>query len=81
MQSVENELTIQHYKSQESPVSMVTRYELYDQGSIPKRGKRFFSTASRAALEPTQHPIQWVPGTPSQEVKWLGLEDDPLTSI
>jgi hypothetical protein len=25
-----------------------------------------FTTASRPALGPTQHPIQWVPGAPSR---------------
>jgi hypothetical protein len=34
------------------------------------------------ALGPTQPPIQWVPGTPSLEVKWPGCEADhsPLSS-
>jgi hypothetical protein len=35
-----------------------------------------FSTASRRALGPTQHPIQWVPVAPSPEVKWPGREAD-----
>jgi hypothetical protein len=35
-----------------------------------------FTTASRSALEPTQPPIQWVPGAPSLEVKRPGLEAD-----
>jgi hypothetical protein len=34
-------------------------------------GKRFFSTASRLALGPTQPPIQWVPGVISPGVKRL----------
>jgi hypothetical protein len=28
-----------------------------------------FTTASRQVLEPTQHPIQWVPGALSLEIK------------
>jgi hypothetical protein len=44
--------------------------------SILGRGTRFFSTASRPALEPTQHSIQWVPGAVSRGVKQQGLEAD-----
>jgi hypothetical protein len=36
----------------------------------------FFSTASRPALEPTQPPIQWVPGALSLWVKRPGCETD-----
>jgi hypothetical protein len=35
-----------------------------------------FTTASRMALEPTQPPIQWVPGALSLGVKRLGREAD-----
>jgi hypothetical protein len=35
-----------------------------------------FSTASRLALGPTQHPIQWVPGALSLGVKRPGSESD-----
>jgi hypothetical protein len=39
-------------------------YKLDDRGSIPGRGKIFFSLSSlsRPALGRTQPPIQWVPG-------------------
>jgi hypothetical protein len=36
--------------------------ELDGRGSIPGRGKRFFSTSSRPALGPSQPSIQWVQG-------------------
>jgi hypothetical protein len=57
----------------------VTGYGLDSQGSIPGRGKRFFSisTASRPALGLTQPPIQWVLGVLSLEVKCPGHEADP----
>jgi hypothetical protein len=35
-----------------------------------------FTTASRLALEPTQSPIQWIPGALSLGVKRPGLEAD-----
>jgi hypothetical protein len=35
-----------------------------------------FSTASRLALKPTQHPIQWVLGELSLGIKWLEHEAD-----
>jgi hypothetical protein len=35
-----------------------------------------FTTASRMTLEPTQPPIQWVPGALSLGVKWPGHEAD-----
>jgi hypothetical protein len=42
-----------------------------------------FTTASRTALEPTQPPIQWVPGALSRGVKQLGREADhsPPSSV
>jgi hypothetical protein len=45
-------------RSRDSSFSIVTGYGL--EGKI-----YFFSIASRLALEPTQPPIQWVPGAPS----------------
>jgi hypothetical protein len=46
-------------------------------------GILLFTTASRMALEPTQPPIQWVPGALSLGVKLLGREDDhsPPSSV
>jgi hypothetical protein len=35
-----------------------------------------FTTASKPALGPTQPPTQWVPETPTQEVKRPGREAD-----
>jgi hypothetical protein len=35
-----------------------------------------FITASRPALEPTQPPVQWVPGSLSLELKWPEREAD-----
>jgi hypothetical protein len=51
-------------------------YGLESQGSVTGRGKRFFSTASRSTLGPTQPPVQWVPGALSLGVKRPGLEAD-----
>jgi hypothetical protein len=35
-----------------------------------------FSTVSRLALEPTQHPVSWVQGTLTSGLKWPGREAD-----
>jgi hypothetical protein len=51
-------------------------YGLESQDSVPGRGKRFFSTASRPTLGPTQPPVQWVPGALSLGVKQSGRETD-----
>jgi hypothetical protein len=49
---------------------MVNGYRLYDQSSSPSRSKRFFSSkVSRPALQPTQPPIEWVPGVLNPGVK------------
>ena len=45
----------------DSSVGIATRYEL-DGPGIESRWGRDFSQPSRPALEPTQPPIQWVPG-------------------
>jgi hypothetical protein len=49
-----------------SSVSILSDYRLDDRGSIPDRGRGFFSLASvsRPALRLTQPPVQWVPGGP-----------------
>jgi hypothetical protein len=53
-------------------------YELYDWEfkSGQRLGIFLFTTASRPALEPTQPPIQWVPGALSVEAKRPGREAD-----
>jgi hypothetical protein len=43
---------------------------------IPDRGKRFFSTASRPVLGPTQAPIKWGLGALSPGIKRQGFEAD-----
>jgi hypothetical protein len=44
-------------------LSIAMSYGLDRQGSIPGRGRRFFSTPQHSdQLWPTQPPIQWVPG-------------------
>jgi hypothetical protein len=55
----------------------VTQYSVWlpagqpgDRGSISGKAKGFFlSPVSRPALEPTQPPVQWVPGVLSPGVK------------
>jgi hypothetical protein len=45
----------------DSSVGTATRYGL-DGPGIESRWERNFPYPSRAALEPTQPPIQWIPG-------------------
>jgi hypothetical protein len=50
-------------ESRDSSVGMATGYELDGRGCNPAGARDFFyPTACRPALEPTQHPIQWLPG-------------------
>jgi hypothetical protein len=53
--------------------SIVSDYGLDDQaiGFDPRQGQRIFplSSVSRQVLEPTQPPVQWVPGVLSPGVK------------
>jgi hypothetical protein len=51
-------------------------YVLGGRGSIPERGKGYFSTVFRPALGSTQPPIQWAPGDLSRGVKRPGREAD-----
>jgi hypothetical protein len=63
---------------------IVLGYRLDDQGfkSWQGLGIFLFTTMSRPVLGTTQPPIQWVPGSLSLRVKWLGHEADhsPLSS-
>jgi hypothetical protein len=54
-------------------------YGMYDTGFESQQGQEFFffTTASRPNLEPTQSPIQWVPGALSLAIKRRGREADP----
>jgi hypothetical protein len=58
-------------------------YGLDDRGFESRQGLGIFlfTTASRAALEPTQPPIQRVSGALSVGVERPGREADPLTSV
>jgi hypothetical protein len=59
-------------------VSTVIRLQDGRLGFNPWQGLGIFlfPTVSRPAPEPTQIPIQWVPGTISPGGKWLGHEAD-----
>jgi hypothetical protein len=59
-----------------SSIGVVNGYGLDEQGLFPSSDRRFFSTAYRLALGPTQPPVQWVPEVLSPGVKWLGCEAD-----
>jgi hypothetical protein len=73
-------------KSWDSSVGIATGYGLeYRWVGVPSVGRVtnfLFSTSSRPALEPTQPPIQWVPGAFSPGVKRQVREADhsPPTS-
>jgi hypothetical protein len=57
---------------------MVTRLQVGHLGLNSGRGRYvfLFTPTFRPALGPTLPPIQWVPGTLSLGVKWLGHEAD-----
>jgi hypothetical protein len=64
-------------KSCDSSVSIVLGCRQDNQGSrVQFPAGALFTTVSRMALEPTQLPIQWVPGALSLGVKQLGHEAD-----
>jgi hypothetical protein len=62
--------------SRDTSVGIALGYELDDWGSRWGLGIFLFTTASRTALEPTQPPTQWVPGSLSVGVKRPGSEAD-----
>jgi hypothetical protein len=66
------------YSTYQSRDSSVTGWKIGVLGFDSRRGLGMFlfTTASRTALEPTQPPIQWVPGALSLGVKLPGLESD-----
>jgi len=57
---------------------VVLSYGLDDGGfdSRQRMGVFLFTTASRPALGPTQHPVQWVSGALPLGVKRPGIEAD-----
>jgi hypothetical protein len=74
--------TITLRQSRDSSVGIALGYGLDDRGSRVRfqAGLRIFllTTVSRTALEPTQPPIQWVPGAVSLGVKRPGREANHL---
>jgi hypothetical protein len=64
--------------NQDNSVGIATGYGLDDRGSIPERGKRYFSTPHRPhrVLRPSHFSVQWVPWAPSLGVKRPGREPD-----
>jgi hypothetical protein len=68
------------FKSHDSSVGIALGFGLDDWGSRVRfpsgLGIFLFTSASRTALGPTQHPIQWVPGALSMGVKRSGCEAD-----
>jgi hypothetical protein len=66
--------------SWDSSVGIVTRLQAGQAGFDSWQGQEtfLFSKMSRLALEPTQPPIQWVPGTLFLKVKQQSCETDHL---
>ena len=60
-QNVEINIYTYNYGRRDSSVGIATRYGL-DGTGIESRWGRGFPHPSRHALEPTQPPVQWVPG-------------------
>jgi hypothetical protein len=52
-----------------------------DRDLIPGRGRIYFDTISRLALEPAQFPIKYVPGESFTGIKRQGREADHSTPI
>jgi hypothetical protein len=73
------------YKSRDSSVGIALGYgwTIGVLGFDSRRGLGIvlFTTASRMALEPTQPPIQWVPGALSVGVKRPGREADHIPPL
>jgi hypothetical protein len=69
--------------TRDSSLSIVTGYGLYSLGSIPGKGKTFFSPASRLVLWPTQPPVQCVPGAilPEVDRPWRKADHPPPSSV
>jgi hypothetical protein len=65
--------TVMNVTSRDSSVGIALDYGLDDRRGL---GIFLFTTASRTALEPTQPPIQWVPGAISLGLKRPGREAD-----
>jgi hypothetical protein len=70
-------------RNRDSVVGIVTEYELDDKriGVRAPGESRICSESSRRTLEPTQSPIQWVPGALSPGVQRPGREADHLPPI
>jgi hypothetical protein len=68
-------------ESRNSSVSIATGCGLDDRGSYPGGGWEFLSSTPRPdrLMEPTQPPIQWVPGALSLGVNRPGREADHST--
>jgi hypothetical protein len=66
------------FRSQNSSVGIETGYGRDCRISIRGRGKNFlFSVASKPSLEPTQSPIQWLPGV---KRPWREADHSPPTT-
>jgi hypothetical protein len=67
---------IQYIYGRDSSVNIATRYGL-DGPGIESRWGKDIASPSRAALGPTQRPIQWVPGLPGLKQAGRGVDHPP----